>query len=81
MNNPAQDDLTPLHYAARYTPKGTAEMETGMTEEIVPLPPTKVRLATHVLVNELCSQRGLQTEELPIHSISMSSTLSSPHLL
>ena len=46
MNNPAQDDLTPLHYAARYTPKGTADLDLdGPLQEIdmsIPLPPHQV---------------------------------------
>ena len=48
VNNPAQDDLTPLHYAARYTPKGTADMdfdEPPLVDISAPLPPTKVGIS------------------------------------
>ena len=51
VNSLAQDDLTPLHYAARYTPKGTADMDVeGPLQEIdltVPLPPTQVCFIDH----------------------------------
>ena len=51
MNSLAQDDLTPLHYAARYTPKGTADMDVeGPLQEIdltAPLPPTQVCFTDH----------------------------------
>ena len=51
VNSLAQDDLTPLHYAARYTPKGTADMDVeGPLQEIdltAPLPPTQVCFTDH----------------------------------
>ena len=54
MNSLAQDDLTPLHYAARYTPKGTADMDVeGPLQEIdltAPLPPTQVCFTDHTLL-------------------------------